>query len=69
MPENIAFVLLDGTRELIAGRMAARKDHFMPLSLLDSQLATLEPTPDLIRVSIDQSPGAIVSDILRQWKE
>lgn len=37
------FVLLDGTRAVIAERMAARRDHFMPLSLLDDQLGTLEP--------------------------
>lgn len=63
---EIAFVLLDGTRDLIAGRMAARKGHFMPLSLLDSQLATLEPTNDLIRVSIDQEPAEIVEEIVRK---
>lgn len=60
------FVLLDGSRELIGSRMAARKGHFMPPSLLDSQFATLEPTPDLIRVSIDQTPEQIVADILQQ---
>jgi gluconokinase len=38
----LLFVLLDGTREEIAARLAARKDHYMPASLLDSQLATLE---------------------------
>lgn len=66
-PENtLRFVLLDGTRELITARMAARKGHFMPLSLLDSQLATLEPTPDITRVSIDATPDAIVEDILQK---
>ena len=39
----LRFVCLVGSRELIAGRMAARTDHFMPLDLLDSQLAILEP--------------------------
>ena len=32
---------LHGSRELLAARMAARKGHFMPTSLLDSQLATI----------------------------
>ena len=32
-------VLLDGTRETIRARIEARRDHFMPASLLDSQLA------------------------------
>jgi len=36
------FVLLHGTRELLASRVATRLDHFMPATLLDSQLATLE---------------------------
>jgi carbohydrate kinase (thermoresistant glucokinase family) len=39
---DAAFVHLHGTRELLASRMAARPGHFMPVSLLDSQLATLE---------------------------
>ena len=34
---------LPGTREEIAAQMSRRSGHFMPLSLLDSQLATLEP--------------------------
>ena len=40
---SIRFVHLAGTRELLAARMSARTDHFMPSTLLDSQLATLEP--------------------------
>lgn len=40
------FVHLDGTREVIARRVAGRPGHFMPVSLLDSQFATLEPLGD-----------------------
>lgn len=66
-PEGtLRFVLLDGTKDLIASRLAARKGHFMPPSLLESQLATLDPTPDVLRVSIDQTPEQIVNDIIRQ---
>ena len=36
------FVHLHGSRELLAHRMGARPNHFMPVSLLDSQLNTLE---------------------------
>ena len=36
------FVHLHGTRQLLAQRMNARPNHFMPVSLLDSQLNTLE---------------------------
>ncbi|MCX5192683.1 gluconokinase [Streptomyces sp. NBC_00249] len=37
------FVHLTGDRELVGRRMADRKGHFMPTSLLDSQFAVLEP--------------------------
>jgi len=40
---SVVFVHLHGTRELLNARMNARPGHFMPASLLDSQLATLEP--------------------------
>jgi len=39
----LLFVHLDGTPTLLAERMAARRGHYMPPSLLASQLATLEP--------------------------
>ena len=38
----ITFLFLHGSRELLAARMADRKGHFMPTSLLDSQLKTVE---------------------------
>ncbi|MFW0772027.1 gluconokinase, GntK/IdnK-type [Paenarthrobacter nitroguajacolicus] len=40
---SVVFVHLHGSRELLNARMTARPGHFMPPSLLDSQLATLEP--------------------------
>ena len=40
-PDTV-FVLLHGTRELLLSRVQGRADHFMPTSLLDSQLDTLE---------------------------
>lgn len=44
---SVAFVFLDGSRDLLEQRIAARKGHFMPPSLLASQLATLQrPTED-----------------------
>lgn len=60
------FVLLDGSRELLEQRMTHRHGHFMPASLLDSQLATLEPLAGDepgITVGIDQSPEHVVADI------
>ncbi|MBA3592240.1 MAG: gluconokinase [Polaromonas sp.] len=40
---GLRFIYLHGEHALLAARMAARTGHYMPLSLLDSQLATLEP--------------------------
>jgi len=40
---DLRFVYLRGDPELLATRMASRVGHYMPASLLDSQLATLEP--------------------------
>ncbi|GAB3499455.1 gluconokinase [Amycolatopsis cihanbeyliensis] len=40
---GVWFLHLHGDRELLAGRMTGRSGHFMPVSLLDSQLADLEP--------------------------
>lgn len=44
---DVQFVYLEGTREQLEQRLAGRPGHFMPASLLDSQLAILEPpSPD-----------------------
>ncbi|QFU89170.1 gluconokinase [Amycolatopsis sp. YIM 10] len=40
---SVWFLHLDGARELLATRMGGRSGHFMPTSLLDSQLADLSP--------------------------
>jgi len=52
------FVFLDATREQLEARVANRPGHFMPASLLDSQLATLEP------LELDE-PGITVAADLR----
>lgn len=57
------FVYLDGSVELLTKRMGARTGHFMPLSLLKTQLDTLEvPTgePGVATVSIADNPYTIV---------
>jgi gluconokinase len=40
---GLRFVYLSANRELMRARVAGRRDHFMPASLVDSQFATLEP--------------------------
>jgi carbohydrate kinase (thermoresistant glucokinase family) len=65
---ELRFAHLAGPRELIAERMAARKDHYMPPTLLDSQLATLEPLQDDeagVVLDIAQPPHQLVQQILR----
>lgn len=53
---DAAFVHLTGERPLIEKRMAARKGHFMPTTLLDSQFAALEPLQrDELGVVVDVS--------------
>ncbi|MGF6307033.1 gluconokinase [Bradyrhizobium sp. i1.8.4] len=69
--DDVRIVFLDGTQELVATRLGARKGHFMPPELLASQFRTLEPpTPDErpITVAIDRSVKTIVEDIVSQLK-
>ena len=59
---SLFFVYLDGSRDLLTRRMGERKGHFMPASLLDSQLQTLEvPTgePGVVTVDIDDTVEGI----------
>lgn len=64
-PET-TFVHLTGPRELLAERMGKRENHFMPASLLDSQLAALEPLEpgEGVTVGIEGKPAEIVDRIL-----
>jgi gluconokinase len=67
--DDVRIVYLDGTKALIAERLARRKDHFMPADLLDSQFTTLEPPQadeNAVRVSIDAPVETIVEEIVRQ---
>ena len=59
------FVFLDGSRDLLESRMKHRHGHFMPASLLDSQLATLEPLgPEEPGVRIPLDEHITVSSIV-----
>ncbi len=64
---QLRFIFLHGRRDLIAERLADRRGHFMPASLLDSQLATLEaPGPDeeAWACDINESPTALVAALV-----
>jgi carbohydrate kinase (thermoresistant glucokinase family) len=59
------FVHLDGSREQLTDRLAVRLDHFMPASLLDTQLAALEPLADDeagVVLDITRTPDRIAAD-------
>ncbi|WP_437678710.1 gluconokinase [Sorangium sp. So ce131] len=64
-PARMRVVHLTGDPALIAARLAARKAHFMPPGLLQTQLAALEPPEDAIRVDIDGTPDEIAAAIRR----
>jgi gluconokinase len=63
--EGVKIVFLNGSRELIAQRMKTR-EHFMPPSLLESQLKTLEPPEDAIVVHIGQPIKVMVREVIAQ---
>ena len=62
---RVKFVYLTGPRAVLEERLKARRGHFMPPALLDSQLATLEPPADALTFSIEQSPEEIVTALIQ----
>jgi gluconokinase len=61
---GVRFVYLKGDPALIRERLSGRHGHYMPASLLDSQLEALEEPTDAITVGIEGTPEAIVEEIL-----
>jgi gluconokinase len=65
----ISFVLLDASRDELLSRMRGRTDHFMPVSLLDSQFAALE-RPSIeehaLTLNVGVAPEALCATI-REW--
>ena len=59
-------VHLDVDRETLERRLVDRHGHFMPASLLDSQLADLETPEDAIVVDAARDVDAVVAEILRR---
>ncbi|MFJ7219738.1 gluconokinase [Amycolatopsis sp. NPDC098790] len=66
------FAHLHGDREILAERMKSRSGHFMPVSLLDSQLADLEPLeadePGAV-FDIRETPAEITEAALTAFRE
>jgi gluconokinase len=64
---NLALVYLRGAPDVLAQRMAGRSGHYMPPSLLASQLATLEPpqsVEDALTLDIARAPHELAHDAL-----
>jgi gluconokinase len=66
---SLRVVYLKGDAETIAPRIAERRGHFMPPSLLASQFATLEEPDNAIVVDIKQPVAAQVAAITRALRE
>ena len=64
---DLQFIFLNGSRSLIEQRLASRRGHFMPASLIDSQLEILEepgPNENAIVCDIRESPQQIVDELV-----
>lgn len=62
--DRLVFLHLTGERSLVESRLLQRRGHFMPASLLDSQLADLEPPQadePAVTLTIDRDPEALVA--------
>ncbi|KAM9978512.1 hypothetical protein ACTFIY_012261 [Dictyostelium cf. discoideum] len=73
--DNLLFILLQGTKQLLSERLQNRKDHFFNPNLLDSQLSTLElPTQSELSdlhyafIDISNSVDEIVEEIFNYLK-
>ena len=67
---RVLYVHLDGDSRLIGERMQGREGHFMPPTLLPSQLAALEPlsgeelAAGSMRLDISRTPEELVQAVL-----
>lgn len=63
---EIVFLYLKGTKEVIQARMNARKGHFMPSQLLDSQFKTLEEPQNALEIDLTKSPAEMMQETLEK---
>ena len=66
---KITWIYLEGSRSLLLERLKARKGHYMPPELLDSQLEALEKPSYGLHVNIANSPDEIVEQILQKVQD
>jgi gluconokinase len=67
--ENVQFVYLKGSYDLIWSRMSKRQDHYMKPQMLKSQFETLEEPTNALTIDISESVDEIVGDILKSMEE
>lgn len=64
---RVQFVFLDGRFDVIKCRMEARQGHFMKVSMLESQFATLErpdeQEPDVYTADVERPVEQLIRDI------
>ena len=62
--EQVYFIYLKGSYQLIRERMDKRANHYMPPDLLRSQFETLEEPDEIFTIGIDQSPEKILAQVI-----
>jgi gluconokinase len=68
---GLRFVYLKADRELMRARVAGRRGHYMPASLVDSQFATLEPPEgeaDVVVMPADADLDAAIPRLAAELK-
>jgi ribose 5-phosphate isomerase A len=66
---EVRLVYLRGGRDVIATHLAGRHGHFMPATLLQSQIDTLEepdPSEDPLTVDVGPPPDQVADNVIRQ---
>lgn len=64
LEEQVTWIFLKGSYELILARMQQRKDHFMPETLLGSQFEALEEPQNAFVLDINKTPEELLNDAL-----
>ena len=67
--DDVQFVYLKGSYDLIWSRMSKRQDHYMKPQMLKSQFEALEEPTNALTLDISKSVDEIVGDILKSMKK
>ena len=64
--QDLQFIYLKGTIDIIHQRLQSRSNHFMPIDLLQSQFDDLEEPQNALSIDITKSPSEIISNIIQR---